>query len=148
MYFEDVIKLNSDNGDFICFEIEEITCFPHSQDIDGYSIMCTLKINAGCYKVEKERYDTSAGAFMRFKEELEKCYKNLCGKASFFNFYLENDDLNFCVEMTKNGHAIISGEYKESFEKCNCLRFEFKTDQTYILHTIEDLKRIQAKYDL
>lgn len=137
--------LNGYNGEKISLELNEVIGFPNNTSIEGgYDIICTLVIDSGCYHIENERLYSATGALYRFSKELNSCYTELYGTAEY-QLVLEND-LNFKVEMTSGGHAIVSGVFQERPDKHNILQFEFDTDQSCLLSVIQDIEGLRLKY--
>lgn len=117
--------------------------FPEATSYEsGYDIICTLKIDVGCYHVVCERYYTATGALYNFSNKLKECYKNLEGQAEY-RLLLENN-LAVTVSMTSSGHAVVTGTFQERPDKDSILRFEMETDQSCflpVIQAIDDLKK-------
>ena len=95
---------------------------------DECCITCTLGIDIGNCSVRRERIISDMGALRRFKDQLQLCYDLLEGKATYSMPW--EDELQFSVSMTRNGHAVVSGAYRERSELTNELLFEMETDQS------------------
>ena len=95
---------------------------------DECCITCTLRIDVGSCSVRRERIISDMGALRRFKDQLQSCYNLLEGKATYSMLW--EDELQFSVSMTRNGHAVFSGPYRERSELTNELLFEMETDQS------------------
>ena len=95
---------------------------------DECGIVCTLRIDVGSCSVRRERIISDMGALRRFKDQLQSCYDLLEGKATYSMLW--EDELQFSVSMTRNGHAVVSGAYRERSELTNELLFEMETDQS------------------
>lgn len=137
--------LNGYNGDKICLELNEVSGFPDNTSIEGgYDIICTLSIDSGCYHIRYDRLYSATGALYRFSKELEVCYTDLWGHANYHLLYENN--LNFKIEMSTGGHAIVSGTFQERPDNLNILQFEFDTDQSYLLSVIQDIESLKSQY--
>lgn len=140
-----VFCLNGGHGEKLSLELNEVLGFPDDTSIEGgYDIICTLKIDSGCYHVEHERFFSATGALYRFCDELRPCYNDLHGSAEYHLFY--EDNLTVKVEMTKGGHAVVSGTFQEYSHRGNILQFEFDTDQTCLLSVIQDIECLEAQF--
>ena len=107
---------------------------------DGNDFKGTVNIHIGSFVVNDALFYSSTGALYRLLVSLKQCYDSLEGTANFSHPYESN--LIFDVKMTKNGHAVVEGEYQEFSHINTKLIFEMKTDQTCILATINELKCI------
>lgn len=137
--------LNGYNGEKISLELNEVIGFPNSTSIEGgYDIICTLIIDSGCYHIEHDRLFSATGALYRFSKELDACYTDLFGTAEYHLLY--ENDLTFSVEMTRGGHAVVTGIFQERPDKQNVLQFEFDTDQSCLLSVIQDIESLKVKY--
>ena len=76
---------------------------------DKCGIVCTLGIDIGNCSVRRERIISDMGALRRFKDQLQSCYDLLEGKATYSMLW--EDELQFSVSMTRNGHAMICEEF-------------------------------------
>ena len=137
--------LNGYNGEKINLELNEVIGFPDNTSIEGgYDIICTLIIDSGCYHIEHNRLYSATGALYRFSKELDTCYTDLFGSAEYHLLY--ENDLSITVEMTSNGHAIVTGTFQERPDKNNILQFEFDTDQSCLLSVIQDIESLKVQY--
>jgi hypothetical protein len=139
----EIFCLNGYKNEKISLELNEVLGFPGATSYEGgYDIICTLRIDIGCYHVLYDRYSSAIGALYNFSNKLNECYQNLYGQAEY-RLLLEND-LVFTVSMTSSGHAFVTGAFQERPDKDNILRFEMETDQTCflpVIQTINDLKK-------
>lgn len=137
--------LNRYNGEKISLYLNEVIGFPNSTSIEGgYDIICTLIIDSARYHIEHDRLYSATGALYRFSKELYTCYSDLFGSAEYHLLY--ESDLNFKVEMTSGGHAIVTRTFQERPDKHNILQFEFDTDQSCLLGVIQDIESLKMKY--
>lgn len=137
--------LNGYHGEKISLELNKVIGFPDQTSIEGgYDIICTLKIDSGCYHVEHDKLFSATGALYRFCNELKHCYNDLSGSAEYHLLY--ENDLIIHVEMTIGGHAVVSGTFQERPDRDNILRFEFDTDQTCLLSVIQDIEYLKEQY--
>lgn len=138
--------LNGYNGERLSMEFNEIFGFPDNISYDGgYDMVCTLKIDAGCFHVESENLYSATGALYRFCDELKVCYDKLHGTAEY-RMLLE-DDLSFKIAMTNGGRAFVKGTFQERrHDQNNVLHFEFDTDQSCFFSVIQDIEKLKEKY--
>ncbi|HOP10892.1 MAG TPA: hypothetical protein PK629_05315 [Oscillospiraceae bacterium] len=131
--------LNGDNAK-IELIITEILDFPNTSIEGGYDVKGILNINIGCYFVRYDNFIFATGVIYRFLEGLEKCYQDLKGEAEYRHLY--ERDLEFTLEMTSLGHAVINGTFRENPAVSTKLDFEMSTDQTFIKSAINDIKNV------
>lgn len=125
--------------------INEIFDFPNRTSIaGGYDIKCSLIIQAGNYNVCCDDFYSSTGTLYNLLCSLTTCYDNLYGIAEYKHI-LENN-LEFNIEMTKFGHATVTGSFQEYPSINNILSFEYETDQTCIKDAISQLKLITETF--
>lgn len=140
-----IFCLNGKENEKISLKLNEVLGFPNSTSYEGgYDILCTLRIDVGCYHVKCENYYSATGALYKFSNMLKECYQNLDGQAEY-HLLLEND-LEFTVSMTSSGHAVVIGTFQEKPDKENILRFEMGTDQSCFLSVIEDIDNLKKIY--
>ena len=120
--------------------ITEIFGFPNTSIEGGYDVKGILNIDIGCYFVRYDRFIFATGVIYRLLEGLEKCYRDLKGKAEYRHLY--ERDLEFTLEMINLGHAVIQGTFRENPAVSNKLDFEMSTDQTFIKSAINDIKNV------
>lgn len=130
--------LNGENGK-IEVTINEVL-FSHKSIESGYDFKGNLDICIGSYKVHCNDFYSSTGTLDRLLTSLEICYNSLEGSAEYKRYYEE--DLEFILNMTQNGHAIVNGTFREYPHLSNMLTFEMNTDQTFILDIINELKKV------
>lgn len=134
--------LNGYNGK-IELQITEVLGFPDDTSYEGgYDLKGTLHIEVGSYTVHSDNFYFATGVLYRFLEQLIECYETLNGEAKYKHL-LEND-LEFTIEMTSLGHALIRGAFRENPAKANVLHFEMRTDQTNIKPVIKDIKNVMS----
>lgn len=122
-------------------QITELLGFPDNTSYEGgYDVRGTLHIEVGCYTVHTDNFYFATGVLYRFLEQLIECYETLNGEAKYKHL-LEND-LEFTLEMTSLGHALVRGAFQENSAKANVLHFEMETDQTCLKSVIKDIKNV------
>lgn len=124
------------DGEGIFCSISEAYGDPPS---DCNDLFGKLDIRSGVLRAENGRLCTCAASLKKLLTELEECRRTLSGEAK-----LEAYEYNIAltVEMTKNGHAWVSGSYRPDYTDENELCFRFETDQTCISETISGLQRV------
>lgn len=141
----EIFCLNGYENEKISLQLNEVLGFPDATSYEGgYDIICTLKIDVGCYHARCERYYSATGALYKFANKLKECYINLTGQAEYC-LLLEND-LVFTVTMTSFGHAVVTGTFQERPDKDSILRFEMETDQSCFLPVIEAINDLKKTY--
>lgn len=129
------------SNDYIKLKIIDVYDFPDNTSFrGGYDVKCSLEISSGIYSVSTDNYYASTGALFNFYTELDKCYNNLNGKC-VYEVYCAENDFRFEV-LFNNGHATVSGSYKDDPIKADVLYFEFQSDQSYFKDVLDDLKKI------
>lgn len=140
-----VFNLGEENNNYIKLEILEVFGFPDKTSFKGgYEIKCNLEISSGIYYLKTNNYYSSTGALYDFYKQLEECYTNLNGKASYKVFYGE-DDLLFDI-LFEQGKVKINGRYQDNPSINNVLEFEFYLDQSYFNNVLNDLSRIIKQF--
>jgi len=141
----EIFCLNGYENEKISHELNEVLGFPDATSYEGgYDILCTLKIDVGCFHVKCERYYSATGALYNFSNKLKSCYQNLIGEAEY-RLLLEND-LVFTVTMTSSGHAVVTGDFQKRADKDSILRFEMETDQSCFLSVIQAIDELEKTY--
>ena len=137
--------MGRNDKDRIEMTIDKVFGFPETTTFEGgYEFKGSLTIHASSYKVYSQNYYSSTGALYDLYISLVKCYDLLEGTAKYALIY--EKDLEFELEMTQTGHAIINGEYTEIPHISNTLVFQIDTDQSYIRDAIDDLERVIALF--
>jgi len=132
-------------GESIEIFIEKIFGFPEHTGYDGgYDFQGTVNISIGSYAVNDANIICSTGALYRFLSDLKLCYQSLKGTAAL-RHSLENE-LVFALKMTKMGHGVVQGEFREFPHLPNKLIFEMETDQTCMLSAINELQNIEELF--
>lgn len=141
----EIFSLNGYENEKISLELNEVLRFQDTTSYEGgYDIICTLKIDVGCYHVLYERYYSATGVLYNFSNKLKACYQSLVGQAEY-RLLLEND-LEFTVTMTSSGHAVVTGTFQERPDKNSILRFEMETDQSSFLSVIQGINDLKKTY--
>ena len=132
-------------GEKIEIFIGEVFGFPENTGHDGgYDFKGTVSICVGSYAVNDAIIYCSTGALYRFFTDLKQCYQSLEGTAEL-RHSLENE-LVFVLKMTKMGHGVVEGEYREFPHLSNKLTFEMKTDQSCKPTAIDELLNIEKLF--
>ncbi|MCI8770689.1 MAG: hypothetical protein HFH73_05995 [Lachnospiraceae bacterium] len=140
---KDVFRLNGYNGEILALSIREVKdCLGWDGAEDGYELICSLEVSAGCYHAFNKRYYTSDGALYQFKDELKECYKNSCGTAHYK--VLQDDTLCFSVQVKNGVKSLVKGIYQDLPEVGNALHFEFETETEFFFKVIEDIERLEG----
>ncbi|RRB09382.1 WapI family immunity protein [Larkinella rosea] len=134
-------SINGYNG-FIKVEISEVFGYPNrTSHLGGYETKSQLSIRSGGFSFEGKIWP-STGQIFQFYQNLQKTYSCLQGETIF---HCEFDPL-FTLTYDSNGHLFIKGKFTERTEEWNLLEFEIRSDQSYLVHTMAELKQIVMKY--
>ena len=96
-----------------------------------------LQISNEGFSVDDEFY-SSMGQFTDLQSKLTKLYEDLEGSCSTHNPYEDNLELQFIVQT--GGRMGVKGKYFKLSEEHIELNFEFKSDQSYLNHTLTELR--------
>ena len=129
---------------FLRIKLNEVFGFPNQTSyLGGYDVQGKIEIKSGNYYVKDAELWFSTGQIYKFFLELQKCYNHLQGGATFSG--LDNAlkmDLNF----NRFGQISIEGYFKELPSEENILQFEFESEQSYLVSTLQQLKTIVVQY--
>jgi len=130
------------NNEKIELTINKVFGFPEQTSYEGgYDFKGDLDIIIGSYEVHcKNNFYSSTGMLYRLLLSLTDCYNSLEGTATYKHLY--EDDFKFSLTMTNYGHAVVEGAFQERADLPNKFVFQMETDQTYILNTIGELKKV------
>ncbi len=84
--------------------------------------------------------------FARFADELEQAVQLLKGRATFSTV---EAGLGIEIKFTTAGHAEVFGStrsQKSNVPDVSTLSFSFETDQSFLAHTVRDLKTIVSRF--
>lgn len=57
-----------------------------------------------------------------------------------------DNNLDFTVLMTGQGHAVVRGTYRERSDIRNILEFEIETDQSFLLPVIQTMEKLKVTF--
>ncbi|KON68863.1 hypothetical protein AKG34_08715 [Peribacillus butanolivorans] len=135
-------KIDGKQG-FIQIELNEVYGFPNETSyLGGYDVKGKIDIKSGNYYVNGELW-FSTGQVFEFYTQLQKCYRELKGKATFSN---SETTLKLELDFNKLGQIIIQGYFQELASEENILQFEFESDQSYLESTLQELNKIVDHY--
>jgi hypothetical protein len=130
-------------ADFLKITFFKVFGFPESTcHFGGYDTQSIIEISSGNFKVRSSMYVTT-GEIFEFYKKLSIANEELKGDVHFDNY---EGNLSFNLRYNVNGHISIMGKYSEHSEFDNRLEFDFESDQTYIQHTLTQLRMIAVKY--
>ncbi len=125
------------NQGFIRIESQNISGFPEdTSHFGGYDAVGIVEIKSGNYYVLGELWFTT-GDIYKFYKQLDKCYRELKGMATFWNY---ETSLKLEVVFNQMGQVVLQGYFKEKAHMENELHFEMECDQTFLSSTLEDLR--------
>ncbi len=130
-------------SDFLTLIISEVFGFPETTcHWGGYDSRALIDIKSRNFYVKSVFY-TSTGEIYQLFQQLKSNNEQLCGKTKFISY---EGNLEFTLEYNNQGQVNIKGRFSEQNEFENELIFEFNSDQTFILSTINELSLIANKY--
>lgn len=128
---------------FIRLEIDEVFGFPYETCFKGgYEVKGKIDIKSGNYFVKGAELWFSTGQIYEFYIDLQKCFKQLSGSINF----APESNLKFEMQFNNLGQITIQGYYQELLSEENMLQFEFESEQSFLLSTLEELKKIVDHY--
>ena len=107
-----------------------------------FDISATIEISSRSFTVTSG-LDTGTGELYDLYQSLKKCNYELSGTVTYGNYAHE---LEMSIVYDDLGHVAVKGRYSETGQYSNRLEFEFKTDQTFINNTLQELGGIVNKY--
>ncbi len=135
-------EIIGENG-FIRIYLTKVLGFPDTTSFfGGYDTESTIEIKSSSYYLKGFVWITTGNIF-DFFQELEKCQKNVRGKAQLESY---EQNLQLTVEYDEVGHVSVKGKFVEKYMEENILYFEIKGDQTFMNSTINELEDIHKKY--
>ena len=128
---------------FIRIELQNVIGFPEeTSHFGGYDAEGIVEIKSGNYYVLGEMW-FSTGDVYKFYTQLEKCYRDLKGKATFWNY---ETSLKLEIVINHLGQIVLQGYFKERTLLENELQFEIESDQSFLSSTLVDLRRFVDHY--
>ena len=141
MFMEFRIK-GTDASNMLSVSIEEASDETISR-FDGDNLTMSVSVDSGCFHVtDYPIYGRAVRQLVVFTEALEKCYKTLSGCAEFRSDEWDEDGLSFTLTMKPSGYAQIYGTITGVLPRDNSMSFQLKTDQTFLLETLNQLRAI------
>lgn len=132
----------TDASDMLSVRIEEASEETISR-FDGDNLTMSVSVDSGCFHVtDYPIYGRAVRQLAVFTEALEKCFKTLTGYAEFQSDEWDEDGLSFALTMKPGGHAQIYGTITGVLPHDNSMSFQLKSDQTFILETLNQLRSI------
>lgn len=131
------------NQGFIRIELQNVMNFPKEiSHYGGYDTEGVVEIKSGSYYVLGKVWFTTGDVYA-FYTQLDKCYRELKGKATFSNY---ETSLKLEVVCNHFGQVVLQGYFKEKALLENELQFEIESDQSYLSSTLADLRKIVDHY--
>lgn len=135
-------RIGAEQG-YVLICLSRIFGFPDcTSHFGGYETQSTIEIKSNGFNVSSSLY-ISTGDIYNFYTELLSCYDKVDGIAQLKSYDL---NLNLEVKFQKLGQVAIVGEFIEKTSITNSIRFQISSDQTFIKHTLDELKLIYEKY--
>ncbi|MGE7691574.1 WapI family immunity protein [Lysinibacillus sp. NPDC097214] len=129
---------------FIRIEIIEVFGFPNETSyLGGYEVKGKIDIKSGNYFVKDAELWFSTGQIYTFFSQLQKCFKQLNGSVTFTD---SSSNIEFEMHFNRLGQITIEGYFQEFLSEENKLHFEFESEQSYLLSSFEELRKIVAHY--
>ncbi|MFJ7952784.1 hypothetical protein ACIQZG_14770 [Lysinibacillus sp. NPDC096418] len=122
---------------FIRIELQKVSGFPKdTSHFGGYDAEGNVEIESGNYYVLGELWFTTGDVY-EFYKQLDKCYCELKGMATFGNY---ETSIKIEVVFNQLGTVVLQGYFKEKAHMENELQFEIESDQSFLSSTLEDLR--------
>ncbi|MCM2535008.1 hypothetical protein NDK43_25040 [Neobacillus pocheonensis] len=129
---------------FIRIELNEVIGFPNQTSyLGGYDVKGKIEIKSGNYYVKGAELWFSTGQVYEFFNQLQKCYNNLKGSATFSE---SENFLKLDLRFNRFGQINIQGYFQEIANQENILQYEFESEQSYLVSTLHQLKNIVDHY--
>ena len=109
---------------------------------DDNWVVVTVSVSAGAFS-GNFRATFVTDEFVAFRSELRELYRTLNGEATFTTL---EGQLRLNLIGNGRGGITVKGEAFDNAGTDNCLTFEFATDQTYLVRTLEGLDQIVAQF--
>src|SRR5262249_3847427 len=108
----------------------------------GYDTQSSIEIVAGNFSVKGYIY-ISTGLFYHFFQGLKECFKTLKGNA-----HLQSNEMELKLDVLFDGfgHARITGQFEAYDYGENILKFDLRSDQTYLGQALTMLENMYDKY--
>lgn len=127
----------------LALQIEEVYGFPdQTSSFGGYDTRSCLRLRSHGFSVDSLVW-LSTGEVFAFYQELQAAHAQLAGTARFSS---SEENLSFALTYQVNGQVSLTGEYWESTEEANRLRFEIASDQSYLHRTLAELAAWVDRY--
>ena len=129
---------------FIELNLTSVYGFPDeiNEENGGYSVKGEVNIQSGKYSVTNCELWFTTGQVYQLYQQLKEAYETLSGKVTFYDYECSID-----LEMTFNstGQIDLEGYFRDSSGD-NRLEFGFQLDQSYLLKTLNELKKFVEIY--
>lgn len=122
------------NGDSF-IEFNQVKFYKDSQDFE-------FNVYAKCsyFVIEDKIVYANKLALLNFYKQLQDCYQKLKGEVeSKFSY---DEDIKLKLSFNKLGHVVVGCDFYDYAGFTNKCHIEFKTDQTFIVETLKELKEI------
>jgi len=131
------------NQGFVRIKLQNVSGFPKDiSHFGGYDAEGIVEIKSGNYYVLGELWFTTGDVY-EFYKQLDKCYCELKGMATFQNY---ETSLKLEVVFKELGQVVLQGYFIEKAYMENELQFEIESDQTFLSYTLEDLRTFVGHY--
>lgn len=139
---DDTFELRGDDG-YIKISVGQVFGFPDNTSyFGGYDTQSEIEIKCQGYSIKGALW-TTTGEIFEFYKRLEECQIALKGTCEFESY---EGQLKLKIEYNSIGQTTITGQYRERPDLLTELLFEISGDQTYLQHSVSDLKNIADKY--
>lgn len=106
---------------------------------EGNVYKCNLKIVADCLGVNCDEFYVTEGEIKSFDKSL-----NIVGNRLITTGVFANEDLNFTVTSTKNGHTLVEGIFNQNNGKNYNCNFGFESDITCVEIVKSEIRELFA----
>ena len=135
--------IKGDSGNLLSISYDEVCGFPKTESpMGGYDFKAGIHLKSSGFHLSSSFYDTTNEVY-QFYEMLKNANSNLKGQALYQSF---EGNLKFKVIYDDLGHTNIKGTFTEYLPEQNELKFEFRSDQSFISAVLEELETLIEKY--
>lgn len=108
----------------------------------GYDTFCNISITSPHYAA-KGQFPISTGEIYTFYEQLRTAYDRVFGSAALSSY---EGNLQLHLTFNNQGHVRATGKFIAQNHIDSELSFDFRTDQSFLKNTLQELGALYRKY--